>query len=263
MKKKNSVSSKSDVFTVEVSKVFEKEIKSGLAEVTKSLGMPKGHIAGNSLIAGIDRARDIIKEHDTGSNEPEWKQCRTCNDEIELAANGSELYLRGAMTPRNFDWINKALNAAMKAAGINLQDHNILKIFLTEYYRFPVKSYLGVRAEFQRILTKRILEDSEKLKEIFSALHFVQYCISDHFLHGDDRDKETIPADALKRIFKAGFKQKEYKGDTFRPAIPDPAGKLRGRIEKQFKKSALSREGWYRKLAEAGLAVMESKGGGK
>lgn len=262
MKKKNPVTSKSDVFTVEVSKVFEKEIKAGLAEVTKGLGMPKGHIAGNSLIAGIDRALNIIKEHNTGSHEPDWKDCRTGRDEIEWnIKDGASLALQYAMTPRNFDWINKALNTAMEAAGLNLSSNNLVKIFLTEYCCFPKNAYLDYEQdEFQAALTKRILEDKEKLKDVFEALYYAQ-CHIEYNLKPDYEQWEAglISDKELKSIFESSFKQEIHRSDTFRPAILDPAGKLRERAEAQFSKSGLSREAWYRKLAEAGLAVMESR----
>ncbi|MEI8244914.1 MAG: hypothetical protein WCI51_03740 [Lentisphaerota bacterium] len=262
MKKKNSIASKSDVFTVEVSKLFQDEVLAGLDEVTKELGMSKGHIAGNALIQGINRARDIIKEHNADSNEPEWKRCNNRREEIELSiADSKSAALQYAMTPRNFEWINNALNTAMKAAGLNLSENNLAKIFLTEYCDFSKDAYLGnERDKFQIMLTKRILEDKEKLQDVFRALYYVQCHIEEYFFaDNEERDSGIIPDEALKSIFESSFKEKRHQSDTFRPAILDPAGKLRERIEAQFKKSALSREAWYRKFAEAGLAVMESR----
>lgn len=52
---------------------------------------------------------------------------------------------------------------------------------------------------------------------------------------------------------------KDLKTDTYRPAIPDPQGKIRQRFKKAKAKSELSQPAFLRKIFEAGLSLVESQ----
>ena len=60
MKKQNPIQNNPDVFTLEISKAFQREIKLGITRISKKFNVSREHATGMLLTKGID-----ICEHDT------------------------------------------------------------------------------------------------------------------------------------------------------------------------------------------------------